>query len=284
MIIEPAEVGNLGNRKGPMSIKKNDRYMDGGKSIRWMLTVLLLLTFGCATKPLPKIIYPKTVYPIDHYPLWAESDGLKIAAVLFAPGRDVYTDPAKPANTQTSQPLNVLEAGVLPIRLIVSNQTAHEIVLDPDQIMGVAGTVSYRTYTPQDAVDLVVQSEVFKEAIKGSQVGPVVRSILGGEIIIAAAKSGVGGAASGGITGGATGAARGAAGVTMERAEGYEKALVQLITREYTDQAIKGQTLYPGFIADGLIFLPSHAEITELNLQAYDATAKRPISIRLQIK
>ncbi len=272
-----------------MSIKKNDEdkhdgYIDINRSKWWIWTVLLLLVFGCATKPLPNIIYPKTVYPIDHYPLWAESDGLKIAAVLFAPGGDIYADPAKPTNTQINQPLNVLEAGVLPIRLIVSNQTAHEIILDPDQTMGIAGTVSYRTYTPQDAVDLVVQSEVFKEAIKGSQVGPVVRSILGGEIIIAAAKSGVGGAAAGGITGGATGAARGAAGVTLERAQGYEKALVQLITREYTEQAIKGQTLYPGFIADGLIFLPSHAEITELGLQAYDATAKRPISIRLQIK
>jgi hypothetical protein len=122
------------------------------------------------------------------------------------------------------------------------------------------------------------------QAIKGSQVGPVIKSILGGEIIIAAAKSGVGGAASGGITGGATGAARGAAGVTLERAQGYEKALVQLITREYTDQAIKRQTLYPGFIADGFVFLPSHSGITELGLQVYDTTAKRPISIRLQIK
>jgi hypothetical protein len=252
----------------------------------WCLGSLLLgmLIFGCATKPLPNIIYPKTLYPMSHYPISAELQGLFVAAVPFALGRDIYADPAKPTDAQASLPLNVLEAGVLPIRLIVSNQTGDEIIFDPDQIVGIADTASYRTYSPQEAVDLVVQSQVFKEAIKGSQVGPVVKSILGGEIILEAAKSGVGGVAAGGITGGATGAARGAAGVTLERARGYEKALIQLITREYTDQAIKRQTLYPGFVADGLIFLPSRTGITKLGLQAYDATAKKPISIRLQVQ
>jgi hypothetical protein len=246
--------------------------------------LLCVLLFGCATKPLPNIIYPKSIYPMSHYSLSAESEGLFVATVPFAPGRDIYADPVKPTDAQASLPLNVLEAGLLPMRLIVLNQTDNEIILDPDQITGRADSVSYHTYSPQEAVDLVVQSRVFKEAIKGSQVGPVVKSILGGEIILEAAKSGVGGVAAGGITGGATGAARGVAGVTLERASSYEKALVQLISREYTSQAIKRQTLYPGFIADGLIFLPSQAGITELGLQAYDATAKRPISIRLQIK
>jgi hypothetical protein len=251
----------------------------------WAWGFLLgLVALGCASRPLPKIIYPKAIYPVGHYPMSAQSEGLTIAAVPFSPGRDIYADPAKQAEKQGGLALNVLEAGILPVRLIIWNQTQGELLIDPDQIVGIADDVSYRTYLSQEAVDLVVQSAVFKEAIKGSQVGPVVKSLLGGEIIIAAAKSGVGGAAAGGITGGATGAARGAAGVTLERAQGYEKALVQLITREYTDQAIKRQTLYPGFIADGLIFLPSYGGITELGLQAYDITAKRPISIRLQIK
>ncbi len=255
------------------------------KQCRWCgLIIILFVTFGCASKPLPNIIYPKAIYPIGHYPMSAQSEGLTIAAVPFASGRDIYADPVKQVEKQVGLVLNVLEAGVLPIRLIIWNHTKGELLIDPDQIIGIADNVSYRTYLPQEAVDLVVQSEVFKEAIKGSQVGPVVKSMLGGEIIIAAAKSGVGGAASGGITGGATGAARGAAGVTLERAQGYEKALVQLITREYTDQAIKRQILYPGFIADGFIFMPSHAGITELGLHVYDATANRPISIRLQIK
>lgn len=190
----------------------------------WWGFLMGLLAFGCAAKPLPNIIYPKAIYPIDHYPMSVASEGLTVAAVPFDLGRDIYADPAHQVKKQGGLPLNVLEAGVLPVRLIVWNHSQGELLIDPDQIIGIAGNVSYRTYSPQEAVDRVVQSEIFKEAIKGSQVGPVVRSILGGEIIIAAAKSGVGGAAAGGITGGATGAARGAAGVTLERAQGYEKA------------------------------------------------------------
>ena len=43
----------------------------------------------------------------------------------------------------------------------------------------------------------------------------MVKSILGGEVFIEAAKGGVGGVASGGITGGATGAAGGSAGIVL---------------------------------------------------------------------
>jgi hypothetical protein len=245
--------------------------------------VSLLLTFGCATsRPLPKIIYPKAVYPVDHYPMSAESGGLKIVAVPFAAGRDVYADPAKAVGEQADG-LNVIEAGVLPIRLIVINTTDNEIALDPDQITGVADSVIYRTYSPQEAVDLVVGSQVFKEAIKGSQVGPVVKSVLGGEILVKAVKGGVSGVASGGVTGGASGVAKGATGTGLERAQGYEKALIRLITKEYTEQSIRRQTLYPGFVADGLIFLPSYAGITELRIQAYDLNNKKAISLRMKL-
>ncbi|MBI3597488.1 MAG: hypothetical protein HY203_10075 [Nitrospirae bacterium] len=257
--------------------------MRAAKSTAILCCLIFLFTTGCATKPLPKIIYPRAIYPMNHYPMSAESSGLKVAAVPFSPGRDVYADPAQPINEQTSLPLNVLEAGVLPVRLVVLNETEDEIVLDPDQITGMADSTSYRIYSSQEAVDLVVQSKVFKEAIKGSQVGPVVKSILGGEIIIGAVKSGVGGIASGGITGGASGAAKGAAGVGLERAQDYEKALIQLITQEYTGQAIKRQTLYPGFIADGLIFLPSNVKITELRIPAYDLNNKKAISLRMRL-
>jgi hypothetical protein len=247
------------------------------------LTVLPFLMFGCASKPLPTIIYPKAIYPISHYPMSTASGGLKVAAVPFTPGRDVYAEPTTVIDQKVSPPLNVLEAGVLLIRLIVLNETRDEIILDPEQIIGTAGSVSYRTYSPQDAADLVGQSKVFKEAIKGSQVGPVVNSILGGEVLVEAAKSGAGGAASGGITGGATGAAKGTAGVVVERAFSYEKALMQLITREYTEQAIKRQTLLPDFVADGLIFLPSRVGITELRIQAYDSTTKKSVSLKMAL-
>ena len=106
------------------------------KSYRlWMWGFLIgLLTFGCASKPLPNIIYPKAIYPIGHYPMSAESEGLAIVAVPFAPGRDIYADPAKQVEKQGGLVLNVLEAGVLPIKLIIWNHTKGELLIDPDQI------------------------------------------------------------------------------------------------------------------------------------------------------
>ena len=86
------------------------------------------------------------------------------------------------------------------------------------------------------------------------------------------------------MTGGVTGVAKGAAGITLERAQGYKKALIQLITTEYTHQAIKPQTLYPGFIADGLIFLPSGVGIEELRIQTYDLKTKKAVLLNLRIK
>lgn len=111
----------------------------------------------------------------------------------------------------------------------------------------------------------------------------MIKSVLGGEIFVEAVKGGVGGVASGGITGGASGVAKGATGTGMERAQGYEKALIRMITQEYTGQAIQRQTLYPGFIADGLIFLPSQAGITEIRIQVYDLNNKKAISLHMKL-
>jgi hypothetical protein len=248
------------------------------------LSILLCSITGCATKPLPTMTYPKTIYPASRYPFSSESNGLSVAAVPFTPERNMYADPGQPPDKQTGLALNVAEAGVLPVRLIIRNQTKSEILIDPDQIVGMSGPVAYRAYAPQEAADLVIQSDVFRNALKGSRVGPVVKSIVGGEFLLDAAKSGVGGAASGGMTGGTTGAAKGAASVTLERAGSYEKALTQLIIQEYTGQAIKRQTLYPGFTADGLIFLPSRIGIEALLLHTYGLKTHEVIQLRIGIK
>lgn len=252
------------------------------KTITAFLLVAILIS-GCATKPLSKAIYPRAVYPFDRYPMFTESDGISGAAIPFTLGIDVYADPGKPVSEKSPPPLNVLDAGILPLRLLILNNTGSEILLDPEQIEGIAGATLYKSYTAQEAVNLVIQSKQFQEAIKGSSVGPVLRSILGGEVIFEAAKSGIGAAASGDITGAPTGAARGAAGVGFERAQGYEKGLIELIQQEYTDRAFRRSTLYPGFLADGLLFLPSQTGITALQIPVYDQTHKKTILLKMSL-
>jgi hypothetical protein len=69
--------------------------------------------------------------------------------------------------------------------------------------------------------------------------------------------------------------AKGAVGTGMGRAQQYEKGLIHLLTREYTGQQVKRQSLSPGFLADGLIFLPSQVGITELHLPVFDLNSKK---------
>ena len=259
---------------------------------RRTLLILLLasaVSGGCSSQPpLSDIVYArsKAIYPLDHYAIYTAVDGINVAVVPYAPGHNIYADPHLPPQPRTDNGngLNVLDAGVQPLRLIISYQGSGEILLDPEHITGTSGDVRYQTHTAAQAIDLVLQSDVFHEAIKGSHVGPVLRSILGGEVLVAAVKGGVSGMASGGLVGSTSGVAKGAAGITMERAYGYEKALRQLITREYTDQALKRQTLYPGYHTDGLVFLPSQKSITRIDIPAYDMQAKKALLISLELK
>ncbi len=255
---------------------------------RTLLTLLLASAAlcGCSSQPpLLDIAYARNqaIYPPDRYTIHKTMDNINVAVVLYAPGHDIYADPQQP-QTKNSHAVNVLDAGVQPVRLIVSYQGSGEILLDPEYITGVSNDVRYQTYNAAQAIDLVLQSDVFHEAIKNSHVGPVLRSILGGETLVAAAKGGVSGMASGGITGSTSGIAKSAANITMERASGYEKALQQLITRVGTDQALKRQTLYPGYHADGLIFLPSQKNITRIDIPVYDMQAKKTLLISLELK
>ncbi len=270
---------------------------------RPILLLVVAVLCGCSAQPpLSDIVYArdKAIYPLDHYTPHKTVDNISVAMVPYAPGHNIYADPQPPpqpsveieadtetrtdSDTHNGHGLNVLEAGVQPLRLIVLQQGNGEILLDPEHITGVAGNIRYQTYTAAQAIDLVLQSDVFREAIKGSHVRPLLRSILGGEVLVAAVKGGVKGIASGGIVGGTSGVAKGAAGAGMERAYGYEKALRQLITREYNDQALKRQTLYPGYHTDGLIFLPSQKGITRIDIPAYDMQTKKAVLISLELQ
>lgn len=246
--------------------------------------LLCLAAVGCVAAPLPQVVYVSAIYPQSRYPTSAEAEGIAVAVVPFAPGRDVYGDPTLPERGRDPRSLNVLDAGMLPVRVIVWNNSREEIVLDPEQIMGLADGVAYRPHSPSDAVAVVTGSDEFKNAIKGSQIGPVLQSFLGGEMIGEALRGGVRGVASGGVTGGASGMAAGATGAGLSRARGYEKSLVQLITAEYTDRAITRRTVYPGFTVDGLIFLPSRVGITRLEIRVYAPGSQQTIRLETELR
>ncbi len=271
-----------------------------------LIAGLSLFAAGCATKS--RVVdygyrHSHTIYPLPAYPINTTAIGIKAAAVPYAPGRDVYGDPralpvAMPPKsdngnhgggqngeqTSAKKGLNVLETGVWPVRLIIDYTGSGELLIDPEQIVAVAGDVRYPAFAPQAAVSRVINSEAFREAIKGSRIGPFLKSIFGGEALVGAVRGGVSSVASGSVTGATSGAAKEATGIVHDRSTGYEKALKQLITHEYNDQAIKRQTLYPGFMADGLVFLPGDKNITAVMIPLYDLVAKKPILLRMELK
>ena len=246
-----------------------------------LFILLLILSCAPAKPPLPPVIYPKAVYPVLQYPFSTSLEGLEIAAIPFASGQDVFADPSDTTDQQAETRLNVLDAGIQPIRLIIWNNSPDNITIFTGQIFGISESTFYFTYSPKDAVDMVVNSNVFREALKGSRVGPMVRSLLGGRVFVSAARSGVAGLATGGVTGGTARATGGAMAALMEPAYEYEKHLTRLISKEYSEMALKDGTLYPGHLLHGLIFLPSQAGINTLRIVAFNSSARKPLSLEI---
>jgi hypothetical protein len=248
-------------------------------AVRVVLLAGVLIFAGSCAKKLPPLIFPQSLYPAESYPIHTSMAGLIVGAVPYVPGVGMNIDPKHPVTTPDDVPLNLLEAGVLPIRLILTNRRDGEIMIDPSQFFCLSGDTPYKSYPPQRAVSLVVQSDTFKEALKGTSIGPLLKSIFGGELIFNAATSSVGGVVRGGVTGGASGAATSATRTVMDRANQYENALARLLSDQAEINALKSQTLLPGFTTDGILYCPSTVGVQAIRFTVYDRTNEQPLSV-----
>jgi len=248
---------------------------------RITLLVGTLIIAGSCAKKLPPLIFPQSLYPAESYPIHTGAAGFVIGAVPYVPGVGMNIDPKQPQPTTSPDdvPLNLLDAGVLPIRIILTNRRDGEIVIDPSQFFCLSDTTPYKSYPPQRAIGLVVQSDTFKEALKGTSIGPLLKSIFGGELIFNAATSSVGGVVRGGVTGGAGGAATSATGTVMARANQYENALSKLLYDQAELNALKSQVLLPGFTTDGVLFCPGTVNVRAIRLTVYDRTNEQSLSL-----
>lgn len=246
--------------------------------LRSLALLVLALTAGCAgaQKPVPPLIYSMVLYPVADYPIHTANEGVEMAVIAWAPGRDIYADPKASLISIVPTALNVLDAGVLPIRVIISNQSRSIIVVEPSQALLVSGRVAYRPYSPQEAAEVVMLSSAFQGAIKGTSIRPMIQSILGGQLLFEAVTGAISGVVSGGLAGGTSGAAAGA-GSALAPARNYERALAEMIRQAYSTHALTTTRLMPGFMAEGLIFFPSQAGLETLRLVLYDESKARPI-------
>jgi hypothetical protein len=248
-----------------------------------LLTGVLIIAGSCARK-LPPLIFPKTLYPAESYAMHTSLGGAVVAVVPYMPGQSLYADPREPSTAQENTPLDLVDAGVLPIRVIVTNRSDGELVIDPSQFFCLNGETPYKSYPPHEAMSLVVGSEAFKKALKGTSIGPLLRSIFGGELIFNAATSSVGGVVRGGLTGGASGAASSATSTVLARANQYQNALTRLLNEQADMDALKTQTLLPGFTTDGILYCPSAVDIRAIRLTLYDKTNEQSLSLLCPLK
>ena len=230
------------------------------KRLNYLLMIALLVGVGCAptkpkAKPLPPAIYPAIVYPISHYPFSTNVDGLEIAAIPYVPGKNVFANPSDTTSGVTDTVLNIIDAGVQPIRLIIWNKSSDIIVIDPSQIFGLSNSANYFPYPPEDAVNLVVKSDIFREAVESNKVGPMIESLLGSAELLSTAIMGVPGLTIGS-----------AFSAYNEPADTYVKQLTKLITKIFNETALVSYTLYPEYLVHGLVYLPSHSQIETLRI------------------
>ncbi len=225
---------------------------------RYLLLISLLTSTGCAPAPsksLPRAIFPKAAYPIHQYPFSINVEGIEVAAVPYAPGKNIFANPNDSTDGQTYTILNIVDTGVQPVRLIIWNKSRDIVSISPSQIFGLADSAAYFLYPPADAVNLVVQSNVFKEALKGSELGQLAESLLGSTAFLSGVALGLPGLTIGG-----------AMAILNEPADVYAGQLKQLISKVFKETALKEFTLYPEQLIHGVVFLPSHSKIRTLRI------------------
>jgi hypothetical protein len=226
--------------------------------VAWpILTVFLASSLlACASR---SQLRPHVQASPNQFPYSVNVKGLAIAVVPFDGRRDVYSDPADPRPPRPD--FDWLKAGVLPTRIILANESASPVLVDPSQITCIdTRGVAYQAYAPREAADAVVSSEAFRAYLRHGLKSGLVGGALGagvGAALGAASGSYWGRAASGAAWGAAWGGAWGGAqglivGAPKSRAE-LESRVRGLIDSRQLRRTVLG----PGMTGDGLVFFPA---------------------------
>ena len=159
--------------------------------------------------------------------------------------------------------LNYIEAGILPINVVVTNHGNVPMVLQPNQVLayGSDGQL-YLTYTAQEAAQLVVNSNAIEEAAKGAVAGAAAGAALGalfGLAIGAIFGVNAGRTAAAGAVGGAFGGAAGGIKGTLER-------MRRGVSADIVNNALRPSVVASGFTVSGWLYFPGHVELREVRM------------------
>jgi hypothetical protein len=222
--------------------------------------VLSLALAGCG-KPIQTNIVP--IKDPASYASAYSKDGFQIAFELLSPEQQIE-----------QFNIDMTDADVVPIRIIVRNDSQNEFYIKAEQVFGkTANADLYPAYRLDQTIQRVRESEVGKAMASGAIAGVLVGAAVG-----AAAGAAIGGAVDGG-SGAATGAAiGGATGGTVggvSGAAGYADSVSRQIAVELRKVDWGNKVVYPGHIEHGFLFLKPGVPYESLEVLIYNVNERK---------
>jgi hypothetical protein len=234
-----------------------------------MICAVVSMLTACG-KPLQTNIVP-IKNPIG-YASFYEKDGLQVGFDMLSP-----SDQVEQFN------VDMTNADVMPIRVVVRNDSGDEFYIQAEQVFGRTSNADlYPAYRLDQTIDRIRQSEVGKAMASGAVAG-----ILVGAVVGAAAGAAIGGAADGG-SGAGQGAAIGAA--TVGTAGGVTGAVsnADAVSRQIASELRKidwgNRVVYPGHIEHGFLFLKAGVAYEAVEVLIYNVNRRKYERIAVSLK
>lgn len=221
---------------------------------------LSLILAGCG-KPIQTNIVP--IKDPSSYASAYSQDGLQIAFEMLSPEQQVE-----------QFNIDMTDADVVPIRIIVRNDSQNEFYIKAEQVYGkTANGDLYPAYQLDQTIQRVRGSEVGKAMATGAIAGVLIGAAAGAAAgaAIGGAVDGGSGAAAGAAIGGATGGTVGGA----SGAVGYADSVSRQIAIELRKVDWGGKVVYPGHIEHGFIFMKPGVAYEALEVLIYNVNERR---------
>lgn len=175
---------------------------------------------------------------------------------------------------------DVRSAGLLPVQVVIDNQSGHRVEIMPRQTFLVDETGRYwNVLSSSEAVNRA-ESVIGNSSGSGTAIGAIAGTLLFlGLSALSGGRSG-GNMAAGVIVGGATGAAVGSAVSQPENAQERSR-----LASTMNDRSLERKTIPPNILTSGFIFFPGEAKSAkELHLQFLFLDSDQFQTINLKLK
>ncbi len=177
--------------------------------------------------------------------------------------------------------VDMTEAEVVPVRIVVRNDDDDEFYIQADQIYGMTGGGDlYPAYRLDQAIERVRRSELGKAMARGTVAG-----ILIGAAVGVAAGAAIGEAVTGDAGGGAAvGAATIGTAGGLSGASAAADSTTHAIKKELRKVDWGSRAIYPGQTEHGFLFMKPHVSYEALEVLIYNVNERRNLRVAIEIQ